>query len=563
MTERPTQIPDDLAACQELLRGVLEQLRTMEAHLADLKRQLDETCTTSEELQRSYDCLKEQYLTLKRLYFGPRRERLAEAPGQQHLFDAYGTASSVPELADPPPAEEPTEQKRKRGHGRRQIPEQLPRTVVPHDVPAEDKICHCGRDKVCIGEDVSEKLDYVPGKLTVYRHVYPKYACPCCKDGVTSAPPAPSPIERGIAGPGLLAYVMVNKFSDHLPTYRQQDILARHGVMVARSTLCDWLAQCAQGLRPLVDLMRERALMSQVLNADETPVNVLDPTRTSTRTGYFWIYVGNGEHPYTFYDYRDSRARDGPAQILKSFRGYLQTDAYSAYESVVSESAGRIIPVGCWAHARREFFEARLNHIKEAHYVLSLIGQLSDIEIELNSCGPAARLAARQERSVPILDRLEEFLREQKGQALPKSQYGKAVGYALNQWVELRRFTEDGILDFDNNIAERTIRLCAIGRKNWLFVGSDRGGETAAICFSILAGAKRHMIEPFAYVRDLLMAISERDPDWNTLLPDVWIAAHPEHFLQYRRDEATAAARSRRRRRAERRAKRKHSSSNN
>jgi hypothetical protein len=324
---------------------------------------------------------------------------------------------------------------------------------------------------------------------------------------------------------------MVNKFSDHLPTYRQQDILARHGMIVARSTMCDWLAQCAQGLRPLVSLMRERALMSQVLNADETPVSVLDPTRTSTRTGYFWIYVGNGEHPYTFYDYRDLRARDGPAQILKSFRGYLQTDAYAAYESVVSESAGRIIPVGCWAHARREFFESRLNHIKEGHYVLSLIGQLSDIEIELNSCDPVARLAARQERSVPILDRLEEFLRAQKGQALPKSQYGKAIGYALNQWAQLRRFTEDGILEFDNNIAERTIRLCAIGRTNWLFAGSDRGGKTAATCFSILAGAKRHMIEPFAYVRDLLMAISERDPDWNALLPDVWIAAHPEHFL--------------------------------
>jgi transposase len=154
---------------------------------------------------------------------------------------------------------------------------------------------------------------------------------------------------------------MVNKFSDHLPTYRQQDILTRHGFFVARSTLCDWLTQCAQGLRPLVDLMLERALMSQVLNAEETPVSVLDPTRESTRTGYFWVYVGNGSHPYTIYDYRDSRSRDGLAQILGKFRGYLQTDAYASYESVVLKSGGRIIPVGCWAHARREFFDARLN----------------------------------------------------------------------------------------------------------------------------------------------------------------------------------------------------------
>jgi transposase len=554
MMERCTQLPDDLPACQDLLRGVLGQLHEMEVQLGDLKRQLDETCATNGELQRSYDCLKEQYEAMKRLWLGPRRERLTEAPGQQHLFNIAGTISPVSELPILPPAQEATEPKRKKGHGRRQIPEHLPRTIVPHDVPPEARICDCGREKVCIGEDVTEKVDLEPAKITVYRHVYPKYACPCCKNGVTSAPPAPSPIERGIAGPGLLAYVFVNKFAIHLPTYRQQDLLTHHGFFVARSTLCDWLAQCAQGLRPLVDLMQERALMSLVLNADETPVSVLDPTRDSTRTGYFWVYVGNGNNPYTIYDYRDSRSREGPARILKNFRGYLQTDAYSAYESVVLESAGRIISVGCWAHARREFFDARLNQGYEAHYVLSLVGQLYDIEDEVRSYSPEARLAARQERSVPILGRLEKFLREQKGQALPKSQYGKAVGYALNHWAELCRFTESGVLEIDNNIAERTMRLCAIGRKNWLFVGSDRGGETAATCFSILAGAKRHRIEPFAYVRDLLVAVSMGEPDWNALLPDVWIAAHPEHFLHHRRDEAEAAARSRRRRRANRRA---------
>jgi hypothetical protein len=216
---------------------------------------------------------------------------------------------------------------------------------------------------------------------------------------------------------------------------------------------------------------------------------------------------------------------------------------------VVSESAGRIILVGCWAHARREFFDARLNQGYEAHYVLSLIGQLCEIEDEVRLQSPDARLAARQERSVPILDRLEKFLREQKGKALPKSQYGKAVGYALNHWPELRQFTENRLLEIDNNIAECTMRLCTVGRKNWLFAGSDCGGETAATCFSILAGAKRHRIEPFAYVRALLVAISTGEPDWNALLPDAWLAAYPEHLLRYRRDEAEAAVRSRRRRR--------------
>jgi transposase len=223
--------------------------------------------------------------------------------------------------------------------------------------------------------------------------------------------------------------------------------------------------------------------------------------RDSARTGYFWAYIGDRDHPYTVYDYRDSRGQEGPAEVLKNYRGYLQTDAYASYESVVEKSAGRIIPVGCWAHARRNFFDARLNQPREVHYVLGLIAQLYDIEDEIQLKSPDERLAVRQERSVPVLDRLEAFLREQRGGALPKSQYGQAINYVLNHRDELRRFTEDSRLEIDNNTVERTLRLCALSRKNWLFVGSDRGGETAAICFSILAGAKRHRIEPWAYVR--------------------------------------------------------------
>jgi len=546
MTEHIDFIPDDLPTCQQRLRALLERFH-------DLERQLEEFVATTEELERSHACLKEEYLALKRLIFGPRRERLPEAPGQQHLFDDGAPPPPSVESTDTVPDEESPSRKRKKGHGRRPIPDHLPRTDVPHDVPPDARVCDCGRDKVRIGEDVTEQLEYEPGKLFVFRHIYPKYACSCCKDGVTSAPPAASPIEGGLAGPGLLAYVIVNKFSDHLPLYRQQDVLSRHGIFLARSTLCDWLAQCAQGLRPLVELMRKQLLLSPAINADETPVRVLDPTRDTTRQGYFWVYIGDDGHPYTVFDYRDSRSRDGPAKILKDFRGYLQTDAYGSYESVVLKSAGRIIPVGCWAHARREFFDARLNQPREVHHVLGLIAQMYDIEDEIRLLSPAERLAARQQRSVPILDRLEAYLREQRGDALPKSQYGKAIAYCLNHWAELHRFTDSGILEIDNNIAERALRLCAIGRKNWMFLGSDKGGETAATCFSVLAGAKRHRIEPFAYVRDLLVAISASKVDWNMLLPDVWIAAHPVHVLNYRRDEAEAAANARRRRRSIRR----------
>jgi transposase len=560
MTEHIDPIPEDLPTCQERLRAVLEQLHHMERQLHDLERQLDETCATTEEQRRSYECLKEEYLALKRLFFGPRRERLPEAPGQLHLFDADVSSSLPLEAVAAAPDKELPPPKRKKGHGRRQIPDHLPRTEVPHDVPPEARVCDCGREKVRIGEDVTEQLEYEPGKLSVLKHIYPKYACSCCKDGVTSAPPAASPIEGGLAGPGLLAYVIVNKFSDHLPLYRQQDVLVRHGIFLARSTLCGWLAQCAVLLRPLVALLGQRIVQSLVINADETPVRVLDRTRDSTRTSYFWTYLSPGDRGYMYFDYRDSRSRDGPAEFLKEFRGYLQTDAYASYESVVSESAGRIIPVGCWAHARRDFFDARMNQPREAHFVLGLIAQLYDIEDEIRLGSSDERLIARQERSVPILDRLEKFLCEQKGNALPKSKYGQAIGYALNHWPELRRFTENGVLEIDNNISERTLRLCAIGRKNWMFLGSDRGGETAAIFFSILANAKRYSIEPFAYVRDLLIALSSDQVDLESLLPDVWIAAHPEHVLTYRRNEAEAAANARRRRRAIRRAKARESS---
>jgi len=555
MTEHLDPIPDDLPTCQERLRAVLDRLQHMECQLHDLERRLDETCATTEELQRSYACLKEEYLALKRLFFGPRRERLPEAPGQQHLFDDDAPLSLLDESADPAPAQELPPRKRKKGHGRRQIPDHLPRKDVPHDVSPEERVCDCGREKARIGEDVTEQLEYEPGKLWVLRHIYPKYACSCCKDGVTSAEPAANPIARCRAGPGLLAYVMVSKFSEHLPLYRQQDVLARHGIFLARSTLCGWMAQCAQLLRPLVELMRQRVVQSDVINADETPVRVLDRTRNTTRKGQFWSYISPGDHGYTIYVYRDWRSRDGPAEFLKDFRGYLQTDAYTAYQSVVLESAGRIIPVGCWAHARRNFFDARLSQPREVHYVLGLIGQLYDIEDTIRLSGPDERKAVRQEQSVPVLDRLEAYLREQKDGALPKSKYAQAIAYVLNRPDEMRRYTEDGRLEIDNNTSERTLRLCAISRKNWLCLGSHQGGETAAICFTILANAKRYRIEPFAYVRALLIAMSSDEVDLESLLPDVWIVAHPEHFLQYRRDEAEAAANARRRRRAFRREK--------
>jgi transposase len=556
MTGHSPPIPDDLASCQAQLRVVLEQHSALLQRFHDLERQLDETCATTEELLRSYACLKEEYLALKRLLFGPRRERLPEAPGQGHLFDTEPLTGIPPELTASDPTE-PAPAKHRKGHGRRPIGDHLPRRDVLHDVPEEQLTCTCGRARAKIGEDVTEQLDYIPGKIEVLRHIYPKYACSRCKDGVATAPTASGPIAGGLAAPGLLAHVLVSKFVEHMPLYRQQDELARADVLISRSTLCGWLDQCAQLFKPLVELMHKEVLQSDVIQGDETPVPVLDRARDSTRKGYIWTTLGDRAHPYTTFHYTDSRSRDGPAAFLKGFTGYLLTDAYSSYESVVKESAGKIVAVGCWAHVRREFFDARHNHPREVHHVLGLIAQLYDVEDEVRGRSDAERLGARQERSLPVLERLGEYLREQQGRALPKSQFGKAINYALNQWEALLLYASDARLEIDNNSSERTLRPCAIGRKNWMFFGSDRGGETAAILMSVLAGARRHGIEPFAYVRQSLVALSSADLELRSLLPDVWIAAHPEHFLQYRRDEAEVAARARKRRREQRRAESK------
>jgi len=462
MTEHSPPIPDDLASCQAQLRAVLAQHATLLQRFHDLERQLDETCATTEELQRSYACLKEEYLALKRLLFGPRRERLSEAPGQGHLFDTEPITSVPPEPAASDPSD-PALAKSRKGHGRRPIGDHLPRRDVLHDVPEEDRSCPCGRAKTKIGEDVTEQLDYIPGKIEVLRHIYPKYACACCKDGVTTAPTVSGPIAGGLAARGLLAFVIVSKFVEHMPLYRQQDELARANIPISRSSLCGWLDQCAQRFKPLVELMHKEVLKSEVIQGDETPVPVLDRSRDSTRKGYIWSTIGDRNHPYTTFHYTDSRSRDGPSEFLKGYAGFLQTDAYASYESVVKQSAGKIIAVGCWAHVRREFFDARHNHLRKVHYVLGLIAQLYDVEDELRGRSDCERLAARQERSLPVLKRLEEHLREQQGRVLPKSQFGKAINYALNQWEALLLYASDGRLEIDNNSSERTLRPCAIG----------------------------------------------------------------------------------------------------
>ena len=349
--------------------------------------------------------------------------------------------------------------------------------------------------------------------------------------------------------------MVVSKFADHLPLYRLEDILTRHGVHLSRSTLCDWVRDAAVVLEPLAALQRDLVLLSPVIWTDDTPVTVLGGDEPGSTTGRFWAYIGDDEHPYTVYDFTMSRSRDGPAAFLRDYKGFLQADAYGGYDGIFLASDGGIVEVACWAHARRKFYDARSNAPREANEILEWIRQLYDIEDRALGRSAEERLALRQRESVPILNRIEAKLDELTGQALPKSALGKAVTYARNQWTALRRYTSDGRLTIDNNVSERTLRLQAIGRNNWQFVGSAGAGSRAAVLFTILAGAKRHHLEPWAYVRDVLLRLSAGETDLESLLPDRWAASHPEHVLQHRLDEARRRAARQKARREHRRAK--------
>jgi transposase len=576
-------LPDDLGECQRLLEDLLrrnaelrqqaesaqeqaentrqraeitqQQIEDAKRRIDELERVLEETAAEYGQLQEKHAELAETLAVLRRYVFGQRRERFTDDPGQGHLFD-------IPEIiAEPEPAAlavpddaAPQRSKATRTPRRTRL-DHLPHIRIPHDVPESEKTCSCcGGPKTHIGDDESRELDFIPARLEVKVHVLPKYACPKCRDGVVSPPVPPKPIPGGIAGAGLVSFVITSKFADHLPLYRLEDILLRHGVFLSRSTLCDWVRNAALLLAPLAELQKHLVLHSPILWTDDTSVTVLGGKEGGSSKGRFWVYIGDAEHPYSVYDFTMNWARDGPAAFLKDYRGFLQADAYGGYDGIFLGSDGGIVEVACWAHARRKFFEARSNAPREANQVLEWIRQLFDIEDRARDFMPVERQVLRQLESVPILDRIERYLDELSQRILPKSALGKAMTYARNQWAALRRYVSDGRLTIDNNVSERTLRLQAIGRKNWEFLGSADAGPRAAVLFTILAGAKRHRLEPWAYLRDVLLHLGAGETDLESLLPDRWGANHPEHVLQHRLDEsrrkATRQKEARQRRRA-------------
>ncbi len=398
-------------------------------------------------------------------------------------------------------------------------------------MPPEQRACpDCGTERTCIGREVREQLEYVPASMVVLEHIRPKYACPCCKAHVVIAERLPEPIEKGLPGPGLMAHVAVSKYADHLPLYRLEGIFKRLGVELAQSTMCDWMAVAADLLAPIVALMRSLIFASKVVQNDDTPVPVQDHDGKGIKKGRLWASVGDHDHPYVVYDYTPDHTAAGPREIFKDFKGYLQADAYSGYDGLFL--SGDIVEVGCLMHARRKFYEARSTDPQRSHQALAWIGLLYDVEreakereVENYEAFVALRHELRAERSRPIFEKFHVWLEAELPQVLPKSVIADAMQYALNHWAALTRPLEAGYLELDNGASERALKPVAIGRRNWLFAGSDKGGETAAVLMSLCTTCKDLGINPQAYLRDVLDRVSTHPARRiEELLPDRWQA---------------------------------------
>ena len=504
----------------------------LQALLLQTRRQVTELSATVQEQRGKLETAQQQITELLQALRGKQRERLD--PDQLLLFEIGELETLLEESAEETKPTSARNRKRKK-RGRRLIPEDAPREERVYELPEEERLCpHDGQPMPLIRWEESKQLDYVPPQVKVIVHKRAVYACPAKHDEATlmTAPKPPQPIEKGLAGPGLLAQMVVGKFGDHLPGYRLEDILSRHGVEIRRSTIYDWLASMAELVTPLVELMKQRVLQSNVIHTDDTQVKLIDKSLRSTRLARFWAYIGDANHPYTIYDFTETRQRAGPQQFLSGYEGYLQADAYGGYDGIYIEAGGSIQEVACWAHCRRYWWKSREHDAARAHHVLAVIARLYEIEQAATTretgdreADAMLRQSLRAEHAASLLAELKSWLDDET--FLPKSQIGKAATYTCNQWTALNRYVEDGTLSIDNNEAERAMRTVAIGRKNWLFVGSPLAGTRAANLMSLVASCKANCVEPWHYLRDIFTQLP-RGTDPNELLPDRWIETNPK-----------------------------------
>jgi transposase len=514
---KAADLPNDVEALKDLVRRNRVALEAAEARLISQKLELEK--------------LRFEIACLKRMKYGRSSEQLDTKLLQMQLTleDLEASLAEKPEHLRPVAKELPAKPVR------RALPAHLPREDIVHESGCSCPAC--GGELRRLGEDVSEMIEYVPGRYKVVRHVRPKLSCAACQKIVQA--PAPSrPIARGLAGPGFLAHVLVSKYADHLPLYRQSQIYAREGLDLDRSTLADWVGGAAELLEPLIGSLGRYVLSAQKIHGDDTPVPVLCPGRGTTKQGRLWTYVrddkpaGSTEPPAVLFRYSPDRKGERPQAHLASFTGVLQADAYAGFDRLYGE---RIQEAACWAHVRRKFYEIHVAHASPiAADALDRIGRLYGIEAEIRGRPADERRSVRQARAGPELEALHTWLHATVTTLSKKSELAMAIRYALSHWAALTRYRDDGRLEIDNNAAERALRAVALGRKNWLFAGSDDGGERAAAIYTLLGTAKLNDLNPEGYLRHVLERIADHPINrieellpWNVAeqLPSLRLAA--------------------------------------
>ena len=487
--EKPQELPNDVA----LLKQIIEELQV---NLVTRKVEIEQ--------------LRLELAKLKRLKFGRSSERLDARIAQLELTLEELEVSAAPVVSTVtavlPERLKPV---------RRPLPEALPRETITHAAACQCPAC--GGALRLVGEDVAEVLEYVPSRFKVIRHVRPKFACGGCQTIVQADAPS-RPIARGLAGPGLLAHVLIAKYCDHLPLYRQSQIYAREGIELERSTLADWVGQSSTLLRPLVEAIERHVLAAEKLHADDTPVPVLCPGRGTTKQGRLWTYVRDDRPaksevpPAVWFAYSPDRKGAHPQQHLRHFRGILQADGYAGFDRLYNPADPNhpIKEAACWAHVRRKFYDIYVaTDSPIANEALRRIGALYEIEKQCRGEAPATRQNLRQVRAGPLLDDLKRWMQEMLAQISTKSDLARAIHYALSRWAALTRYRDEGRIEIDNNAAERALRAVALGRKNYLFAGADVGGERAAAIYSLVGTAKLNGIDPEGYLRQVLTQIAD------------------------------------------------------
>ena len=500
-----------------------EQLRALAAQLMQRVESLDQKVETmGKKIHRDQTLIEKlthEIAQLKRFKFAKRSEQLS--PDQVSLLDDLidtDIAAIEAELEALKPARASTEVRQK--PKRTALPPQFPRTLIHHE--PDNSHCQCGCVLKRIGEDVSEKLDYTPGVFTVERHIRGKWVCDQCETLIQAPVPA-QVIDKGIPTAGLLAHVMIAKFADHLPLYRQESIFGRAGLAIARSTLAQWVGNCGVQLQPLVDALRDAVLAQHVIHADETPVSMLAPGEKKTHRAYVWAYATSqfSDVAAVVYDFSSSRAGEHARNFLQDWKGKLVCDDFGGYKA--SFELG-VTEIGCMAHARRKFFELHAtNKSQLAEQALRYIQLLYEIEHEVRDLEPDLRRRIRQEKAVPVMDALHAWMITQRLLVHDGSAISKALDYSLKRWTALSRYLDDGAVPIDNNWAENQIRPWALGRKNWLFAGSLRSGKRAAAIMSLIQSARLNGHDPYAYLKDVLTRLpTQRASEITELLPHRW-----------------------------------------